>query len=295
MASFPPAQPVPEIADETKSMFAVVNDELTKNLQAFMDNLPELTAKYSRFLEATKSLNPKAAMRKGTGPVSPLLKCHKSSSALNYEGMCESPLDLTPKRPTNPVETQDPSAEELLESAANNTHQDDPKLFLKNFDEPTGDPAKLPPLPEDPLLSMNMDSLTRETYELHTILSGICDWIEMQMPAIRLEDNRGVIVQESVIRHLIHMRTSVQGVNGRQNTYARKVADCVSKYYKEPLSAKEYAKGLIKHNMDTWDQLERDWRDVRQVVILAGRLLSLNLDKLQSPHNNPTVHGMNYM
>ncbi|KAJ9473326.1 hypothetical protein DIPPA_08082 [Diplonema papillatum] len=293
MASFPPAQPVPEIADETKSMFAVVNDELTKNLQAFMDNLPELTAKYSRFLEATKSLNPKAAMRKGTGPVSPLLKCHKSSSALNYEGMCESPLDLTPKRPTNPVETQDPSAEELLESAANNTHQDDPKLFLKNFDEPTGDPAKLPPLPEDPLLSMNMDSLTRESYELRVILGGICDWIEMQMPAIRLEDNRGVAVQEAVIRHLGHMRTAVQTVNERHLSYMAKRCEYATNYFKYPYAAKQWAAALILWNMDHWDHLERDWRQIRQICILAGRLLSLNLDRLRAPC--VSVPHFNYM
>eukprot|EP00662_Eupelagonemidae_sp_cell21_P049222 gene49222-64460_t len=57
------------------------------------------------------------------------------------------------------------------------------------------------------------------------MLSGVCDWIEMNMPAIKHEDNRNTQIQEQVIRHLVAMRQAVQGMYDRE----RKLADLASK------------------------------------------------------------------
>ena len=105
----------------------------------------------------------------------------------------------------------------------------------------------------------------------------------MQMPAIKLEDNAGVAIQETVLRHLVHMRTGIVTVNDRHRAYTDKVADFCSQYYKHPHAARQWAQSLVLWNNDNWDQLERDWREVRQIAIMAGRLISLNMEKLATP------------
>eukprot|EP01059_Diplonema_ambulator_P006527 TRINITY_DN16201_c0_g1_i2.p1 TRINITY_DN16201_c0_g1~~TRINITY_DN16201_c0_g1_i2.p1 ORF type:complete len:263 (+),score=67.13 TRINITY_DN16201_c0_g1_i2:36-824(+) len=255
--------------DETKSMFEVVNDELTSNLQSFMDSLPSLAERYGSYLETTKSLNPKS--RKGDhGVLSPLLKRRL-------------PTDEQPSTPVGKLTVQVPEGEDMLEVELR---------FYAKLEEmkPSG---TVPDLPDDEMLLKNLNYLTCEAYELRIILSGVCDWIEMQMPAIKSEDNRGVEVQEAVIRHLVHMRGAVQAINERQRAYTDKVADYATKYYKNPAAGRQWARALFLWNHDYWDQLERDWRELRQIVLLAGRRLSLNMEKLTRPRGN--THHYSYM
>eukprot|EP01060_Flectonema_neradi_P004974 TRINITY_DN13299_c0_g3_i2.p1 TRINITY_DN13299_c0_g3~~TRINITY_DN13299_c0_g3_i2.p1 ORF type:complete len:324 (+),score=64.99 TRINITY_DN13299_c0_g3_i2:133-972(+) len=279
---------MPEANKKVQEMFDVVNTELTANLQSYMDSLPVLAARYGRFLEVTKTLNPKSEKRvESSAPLSPLLK-RKGSNGFPLERE-KSPLTDTPNKAVLAV-----PPEELLEVAAAEMRANPETMeFFNSFDGVTTS-EKLPDIPEDPNLITNMEALSTEAYELRVLLSGICDWIEMQMPAIKDEDNRGVAVQEAVIRHLVHMRGSVQSVNDRQRVYSERLAEYASKYFKAPRAAKQWAKLIIILQHDQWDQLERDWRELRQLVILSGRLLSINMDKLTIPRDSGHSR-MNYM
>ena len=277
---------MPEANEKVQKMFDVVNTELTANLQSYMDSLPVLAARYGRFLEVTKSLNPKSEKWvESAAPLSPLLK-RKGSNGF---GLDRSPLTDTPKKVSLSV-----APEDVLEAAAMQMRTNPKTMEFFNAFDGVSIAEDLPDIPEDQNLITNMEALSTEAYELRVLLSGICDWIEMQMPAIKDEDNRGVAVQEAVIRHLVHMRGSVQSVNDRQRVYSERLAEYASKYYKTPRAAKQWAKPIIILQHDQWDQLERDWRELRQLVILSGRLLSINMDKLTIPRDNGH-NRMNYM
>eukprot|EP01062_Namystynia_karyoxenos_P063195 TRINITY_DN56011_c0_g1_i1.p2 TRINITY_DN56011_c0_g1~~TRINITY_DN56011_c0_g1_i1.p2 ORF type:complete len:302 (+),score=110.98 TRINITY_DN56011_c0_g1_i1:91-906(+) len=252
----------PELPDKTQRVFDNVNSELTDNIQFFIDCVPRVTARLTEHLEAVKDLNPKARVR-------------EEVHATPERERCLSPLLRTRTRGSHLTLG---SAEEL---AASQEHPAAPQPPVS----PVGGDHRTPPPPVDRELIRQMHALKEEAYEIRVMLSGVCDWIEMQMPPIKAEDNRGVAVQEQVIRHLVHMRTAIQSIYDRERVFFDKIAEYSSKYYENPKACTQWVKTILVWHQEHWDQLERDWREMRHIVVLAARLLSLNMDKLCCPRD----------
>eukprot|EP01065_Artemidia_motanka_P014761 TRINITY_DN18598_c0_g1_i1.p1 TRINITY_DN18598_c0_g1~~TRINITY_DN18598_c0_g1_i1.p1 ORF type:complete len:308 (+),score=128.55 TRINITY_DN18598_c0_g1_i1:54-977(+) len=288
----------PQLPAATQEVFSSVIGELSANLQAFMDGVPATTARYTDALEDVKRANPTISRKRSV--LSPLLRCRDAppdsgdplpppplpGPAIEDPGVKLSPPRSAPR----------PTAGQLLEdakAAADDSGSDDPVAFLeKHFKKlrvKEGQTLKPPPADHD--LVKKAEELKHEAYELRVVLSGICDWIEMQMPAIKLEDNRGVQIQEQVIRHLIAMRGAVQGIYERERQYWEKVADYASKYYEHGQAHDQWGEAMEVYNAEHWDQLERDWREMRHIVVLAARLLALNMDKLVAPRESRGYSG----
>jgi len=276
-----------------------VSDELSANLQTFLDTVPAVTKRYTDSLEGVKKANPRVRLNRGREVLSPLLRCRESPQGDAPEPVPRRLTDdpeMSPPRRLPAAKEGDPSFEAAPPSPAK------PLPATPAKSEPHGPFARRgsgAPPPQDQELVNHTQRLKAEAYELRVVLSGICDWIEMQMPAIKLEDNRGVAVQEQVIRHVVHMRTAVQGVYERDRLYMEKLAEYSSKYYKHPEAKSQWAGTIEAWNEEHWDQLERDWREMRHIVVLAARLLSLNMDKLAAPREDAGGQsggvGMAYM
>eukprot|EP01065_Artemidia_motanka_P026829 TRINITY_DN32066_c0_g1_i1.p1 TRINITY_DN32066_c0_g1~~TRINITY_DN32066_c0_g1_i1.p1 ORF type:complete len:245 (+),score=59.61 TRINITY_DN32066_c0_g1_i1:66-800(+) len=137
--------------------------------------------------------------------------------------------------------------------------------------------------PTDRQLITQMHALKSEAYEVRVMLSGVLDWIEMQAPPLSSDDPRGVHVQEAVVRHLAAMRGAVQVIYDRERMFMDKIADYASKFYENTLARDRWGRTIVVLHEENWDQLERDWRELRHIVVLAARLLSLNMSLLLQP------------
>lgn len=235
-----------------------VQQQLESNLTYFMSNIGATIKRYNQLLEAALPGNPKA---KGQSErASPLLKRPSSIEIASTENKEAQPPALAPLPPpaipsnaTKAVKPLGENEEEIHVVFPNNTELRKQLHFLK-----------------------------REAYELSVTFDGIHDWIALNIPDMKDEDNTGVEVMGAVIEQCSTLNDAIRGVYGLELKYLSERGEIEKAMLKCPESVSLKLQ-LEVSDGDTWDELERGWRILTRSCLILYSVLSKNMQKLREP------------
>jgi hypothetical protein len=137
----------------------------------------------------------------------------------------------------------------------------------------------------------NLRTLKRESYELATTMDGIHDWIALNVPDIKEDDNSGVEVMSAVIEQVSSLTDTVRGVYGLEQKYLEERSECEKRRLKYPES-KMVELQLQTQDTDTWDDLDRGWRTLIRVCLVLYAVLAKNMTALKEPRKQRGGHSL---
>jgi hypothetical protein len=264
-----------------------VVESLERNLEFFMNNIGMLIKKYDDLLNAALPLNPKyaeAMQSEGAKEESPLLKRAASGAIL--------PADEPPKE----KKTKGEGKAEKADSKPKDSAQTDPPQGAEaekeggeadaNDGEEEEDVEIEIEFPDNKNLLKQLRLLKRESYELSTTFDGIHDWIALNIPDMKDEDNMGVEIMGAVIEQASSLTDTLRSVYALELKYLSDRADMEKALMKFPISV-TLKQQLEVNDGDTWDEIERSWRTLIRVCLILHSVLTKNMEKLR----NPRSHG----
>lgn len=263
-----------------------VQDTLEQNLTYFMANIGMLIKKFDDYLTAALPENPKSkdptANQRAT---SPLLKRGASEMVLSDSDPVTKPTDAT----AAPTTTTTPAAEPKVAAAVSSpTSKPDIKaerVGKVQVKESAEDEEIVEiTFPDNGELLKQLKLLKREAYELTTTFDGIHDWIALNIPTMKDEDNVGVEVMGAVIEQISSLNEAIREVYKLESKYLTERAESEKSVLKYPESS-SLALQMEVGDMDTWDEVERSWRALIRVCLILYSVLSKNMAKLKEPRS----------
>eukprot|EP01062_Namystynia_karyoxenos_P045432 TRINITY_DN3372_c0_g2_i1.p1 TRINITY_DN3372_c0_g2~~TRINITY_DN3372_c0_g2_i1.p1 ORF type:complete len:315 (+),score=131.19 TRINITY_DN3372_c0_g2_i1:92-946(+) len=260
---------------------------LTKNLAGYMDAAPGLIERYTQLHETCKSLNPRgreaADKEQEKEQEKDLPKAASAGSALERHAS-DSYTPLLERKPSK-VMIKTAAQPPTPTGRAADTSEDARRRTLP-----------IPPI--DDLLVEQLQILTNEAYELRTVLRGIDDWLELQEPAVKKQQDPefsvALEIQRAVRYEVIQDVKIVGELYGYETVFLAQHARYVSEYYKQPYAASYWWKLIDAEQRKFWDELERAWRQMIRVVLMTMKELANNHAQLSQPldHNVMAVAFM---
>lgn len=137
-----------------------------------------------------------------------------------------------------------------------------------------------------PLLLVQLKIAKTEARILGKTLDEIHDWIALNIPQMKEEDNVGVAVMASVIGELTGAIAKVRGVYDMEAAYVSDRAELDVKYLKTT-DAESTLQAIEVCDSDAWDTLEKAWRTMMRVALLVHSTLAKNMRLLKDPRAGP--------
>jgi hypothetical protein len=160
---------------------------------------------------------------------------------------------------------------------AKNVEKDTKKDKSKGPTEEQLESLELPPL-----LLVQLKILKNEARSLGKTLDEIHDWIALNIPMMKEEDNDGVAVMAAVIAEMAGAIAKVRSVYDIESSYISDRAELDVKYMKSS-DADSILEAVEVCDSDAWDTLERGWRTMMRVVLLIHSTLAKNTKALKDP------------
>jgi len=136
------------------------------------------------------------------------------------------------------------------------------------------------------LLLSQMRILKREARDLGKTLDQMHDWIAMNVPVMKDEDNLGVAVMASVITEMAGAISRVRNVYEIESSYLSDRSELELKYIKHS-DADSALRALQVADNDAWDTLEKGWRVLIRIVLVVHSTLAKNMRLLKDPRSGP--------
>jgi hypothetical protein len=140
-----------------------------------------------------------------------------------------------------------------------------------------------------PLLLVQLRVIKQEARSLGKVLDQIHDWIALNVPMMKEEDNLGVAVMASVIQEVSGCISRVRGVYDIEASYVSDRSESELKYLKA-MDADSAAQALKVLDTDTWDTVEKGWSVLMRVVLMVHTTLARNMRILRDPRTAPKHH-----
>lgn len=147
--------------------------------------------------------------------------------------------------------------------------------------------------PNNAALLRQLRFLKKEAWEFNRVFEGIHDWIALNIPDMKEEDNVGVEVMGAVIEQLNSLNSGVRGVYNEESKYIGERAD----YEKALLKCPECATVKLQLEVgdaEEWDAIESAWRTLIRCCLILHSVLSKNMKKLRDPRGATTRHANMY-
>lgn len=145
--------------------------------------------------------------------------------------------------------------------------------------------------PDNTNIVTQLRLLKREAYELGATMDGIHDWIALNVPDIKEDENEGVEVMGAVIEQVSSLTETVRAVYSVESGYLEGRADLEKAMLKNPES-KTMMLALEAHDCDTWDEIDRGFRTMIRVSLLLYTVLSRNMKVLSMPRQQNHASAM---
>jgi hypothetical protein len=126
--------------------------------------------------------------------------------------------------------------------------------------------------------------------ELVTVFEGICDWLQLSIPDIMVDDNDSVNVLQSVLEATNAHSEAVGSTVNFLREFLDDRADLEIDTIKFPHSSSLRRQMLI-NDLDAWSEVERGWRTLVRCSLIIHTLLAKNMRKLLNPRNSSRNTG----
>jgi hypothetical protein len=140
-----------------------------------------------------------------------------------------------------------------------------------------------------PLLLVQLRVIKQEARSLGKVLDQVHDWIALNVPMMKEEDNMGVAVMASVISEVSGCISRVRNVYDIEASYVSDRSESELKYLKA-MDADSAIQAIKVIDTDTWDTLEKGWRVLMRVVLMVHTTLARNMRILRDPRTAPKHH-----
>ncbi|CUG83935.1 proteasome activator PA28 beta subunit family protein, putative [Bodo saltans] len=285
-----------------------------------MTNIAAMLERYNQLLQAALAQNPRAANESSEAKseeAAPVPEAPATApSGAEDSGVTPPPEKASPqKQPTSPLLRRpklDPvEMAELEKSAVELLRQSSSvQIQAKKAGTPAGEAKSTPlttasataskkkdkdkaPTSEQldslslpPLLLVQLKIIKSEARTLGKTLDEIHDWIALNIPQMKEEDNVGVAVMAGVIQELAGSIVKVRGVYDLEASYVSDRAELDVKYLKTT-DAESTLQAIEVCDADTWDTLEKGWRAMMRVSLMVHSTLAKNMRLLKDPRSAP--------
>jgi hypothetical protein len=187
-------------------------------------------------------------------------------------------------RLTNATRVADPAAKNEAVSAFSEEEPKVPLVGAKVVISATDDESVVEvEFPDNEALKKQLKLLKREAFDLSTVLDGIVDWISLNAPAIEKgQEDAGAEIQDAVSEQVSNLTEAVSGVYEMEMKYLNERAELETTLLAMP-EVKSIALAMEIHDSDMWDQVERAWKTMMRVCLIAYSVLSKNMGRLKNP------------
>jgi hypothetical protein len=296
-----------------------VQDSYEESLTFFMSNIAPMLERYNQLLQAALAQNPRANDNSETKTDEAVPASEAPATApvaAEDNGVTPPPEKASPqKQPTSPL-LRRPKLDavemaELEKSAVELLRQSSSvQIQAKKVATPAGEAKSTPlttasttaakkkdkdkaPTSEQldslalpPLLLVQLKIIKNEARILGKTLDEIHDWIALNIPQMKEEDNVGVAVMAGVIQELAGSIVKVRGVYDLEASYVSDRAELDVKYLKTT-DAESTLQAIEVCDADTWDTLEKGWRAMMRVSLMVHSTLAKNMRLLKDPRSAP--------
>lgn len=164
------------------------------------------------------------------------------------------------------------------------------KRKLENGGEANGEAHEgkvkyLESVPENELVTKEMEAIRTEFEELITLVDKVKLWVNMMMPKVEDGDNFGVEVQEQVLAELHRAQDAGYNlIDGLKNYHMNRAKIC-SKLIKYP-NLPDYAEALRRHDEKAFFAIRQNLVDLRSIYCVLMDILHKNIQKIRAPKGN---------
>jgi hypothetical protein len=145
--------------------------------------------------------------------------------------------------------------------------------------------------PDNTMLVREFKAMKTEADNLSTTFDGIHDWIALNVPDVKEEDNAGVEVMGAVISQVSNLSESIRDIYNADLKYLEERGDLEKRLLKYP-TVEGVKRQLLLHDEDAWDELERGWRSMIRLVVILYSVLNKNMAKLLEPRVQRSAYTM---
>ena len=280
-----------------------VQQSYEETLTYFMSNISPLMNKYNESLQTAKTLNTRVV---AADPPSPLLTRTKLDDAGAAEVKKQS--DAALRRTSSAMATSVLSSAALAAAAAEDgewedvdDEEEDGKKKKKKIskkskkqqeeeaaaqEDDDATMAMLEAVAIPAVLLVQMKLIKQEARALGKVLDQIHDWVALNVPTMKEEDNMGVAVLAQVIEEIAGFISNVREIYDMEADYVSSRTELELKALKsaDAVSSKP---ALEVCDSDAWDSIEKGWRTLMRVVLLAHATLAKNMKVLRDPRATP--------
>jgi hypothetical protein len=138
--------------------------------------------------------------------------------------------------------------------------------------------------PENEELKKQLKMLKKEAYELSTTLEGIMDWIDLLAPDKdkTQEDSTGAEVQDAVSEQISSLADSTKSAYDLEGKYLNERGEIEAAILGMP-QVKSMVLQLEVYDADAWDEIERSWKMLLRVCLIAYSVVFKNMKRLKNP------------
>lgn len=280
-----------------------VQQSYEETMTFFMNSISPLMNKYNACLQTAKSLNARAAVE---GPPSPLLKREVLNEAATQEAKTNSE-EVLKRHSSAMAKTVKPEEEwEDCEDDDNTSKKKKKKgKARKSKAEATAEAeaaaveeaamiaaaqaetvALLEAVSIPAVLLVQLKIIKQEARALGKTFDQIHDWIALNVPTMKEEDNVGVGVMAQVLGEMQANIASIREVYDQESAYVSDRTQLELAVLKSQES-KSCQLALKVCDSDAWDGVEKGWRVMMRVVLLAHSTLAKNMKLLRDPRATP--------
>lgn len=148
--------------------------------------------------------------------------------------------------------------------------------------------------PDNTNLVKQLRLLKREAYELGSTMDGIHDWIALNVPDIKEDDNDNVEIMGAVIEQVTSLTDTVKAVYSAESQYIEQRSEIEKAMLKLPES-ETMKLSMAAGDSNAWDEVDRAWRTLVRITLLLYSILSKNMAALKEPRKAAASHAGMFM
>lgn len=293
-----------------------VQDSYEESLTFFMSNIATMLDRYNQLLQTALPQNPKANLYGAPEEKTDAPAAEEKEKSPEAAPPAPAAATEEPKQPTSPLLRRpklDPAAMAELEKSAVELLRQSSNVHLSAKGTPAGEAVvtktpltatsatvakkgkdkdkaptseQLDSLNLPPLLLVQLKIIKGEARSLGKTLDQIHDWIALNIPQMKEEDNMGVAVMASVISEIAGAIAKTRNVYDLEASYVSDRAELDVKYLKTT-DAESTLQAIEVCDSDAWDTLEKGWRTLMRVALLVHSTLAKNMRLLKDPRGAP--------
>jgi hypothetical protein len=244
------------------TIIGLTHDKLEENVWYFLDTIGTRSARYQEHLNDVLAKKPKLAV--GSTCAADVEPLNPASTA--YEQYLKVHLRLM-KQPAEGAEEEE--EEEKGDDDSDDSDYDAVEEVTVTF-------------PNNDTLRRAHASLREEAFELEITMDGICDWLNLSIPDLQVDDTDGVDVIQAVLASAEAHSTAVHTCGKCERAYLEERAELELEVIAYPHSASTRQQ-LVVHDIDAWDDVERGWRTLVRTSLILHATLMKNMVTLLDP------------